>query len=77
MIFCINCKRKVLVNHDLNSLCSCIITYFPILGDRNERLKIRESRTYLVFAIRRSTSHPKLIYNSSTNSMRLLHHNVN
>lgn len=59
VILCINCRRKVLVDHDLNLLCSCITTCFPILGDKSERIRIRESRTYLLSAIWRSISHPR------------------
>ncbi len=58
-IFCINWKRKVLVESDPNPLCSCIITCFLILWDKIELLSIRESRTYFVSTIRKIASHPK------------------
>jgi len=58
---CINCKRMILANSNPNLLCSHIITCFPILGDIIERLKIRESRTYFIFAIGRSMSCSKLM----------------
>jgi hypothetical protein len=77
MIFCINYKRKVLVDRDPNSLCSCIVTCFPILSDKGERLRIKESRTYFVSTITRSASHPRLNYNSFTNNMKFLQCNAN
>ncbi len=77
MIFCINCKRKVMVDHDPNSLCSCIVICFSILNDKSERLRIKESRTYLVSTIRKSASHPRFNHNTSTNCMRFLQHNAN
>ncbi len=48
-----------MVDHDRYSLCSCIITSFPILDDRIERLRIRESNKYLGSTTGRSASHPK------------------
>jgi len=40
--------------------CVCATFCFPILWDRIELLRIRESRTYLISSIGKSASHPKL-----------------
>jgi len=33
-ILCINCRRRVVEDHDFDSLCSCIFICFPILCDK-------------------------------------------
>jgi hypothetical protein len=60
VILCINYRRKVMANYDSNFFVFLHIFCFSILGDIIERVKIKESRTYLVFAIGRNTSHSRL-----------------
>jgi hypothetical protein len=54
--------RSVMVEHDLDLLCLCTITFSLIVWDKIGLHKTRESWTYLVFAIGRGASYPWLNY---------------